>query len=447
MTAEVSINTPQQIDAGAVYPSKITAENKSVNKQSKKEALMAMISEELISSIIGDDDCFESDDDDAILQGFQEKLAKREAARKKMKRKKMLKKKKRMLEQQQQLLPQDAVDASHPHFAQVPGQRTGSDMLGDYQVELNDDDSFAGGCLDDLMPPSSRRSTSLGSKGSYKASESVTTESCSTESASVTSGSMSVDEIRNFVLANIPKEVRDQIPQEAWGQIFQGTSGASKASSKKSSGSSKTSKQSAPVDAVASYSDDEVSVISDVTGFANAFPDGKRVESKFHTMDYENKALARSMSTESSYCTTSDRESIMDQSNGGVGVAAVPTPNGPIVKKVAFGNVTLRCYERILTDNPAVQSGPAIGIGWRYKRSGHFDVDEFEQGRGHPRSSDELVLPRPVREKMLKDAGFDQKEIADMVRTILKAKNQRKQTVHNLNAQGMEEAVENARSR
>jgi hypothetical protein len=74
-------------------------------------------------------------------------------------------------------------------------------------------------------------------------------------------------------------------------------------------------------------------------------------------------------------------------------------------------------------------------------------VDEFEQGRGFPRSSDELVLCRATREKILKDAGYTQKEIADMVRTILKAKNQRKQTVNNLNAQGVEEAVESARKR
>ena len=159
---------------GVTHSSKMSGETRSMNKQSKKEALMAMISEELISSLIGDDEeCFQSDDDDAIFHEFQEKLAKREAARKKLKRKKMLKKKKRMLEQQQQQ-QQDAVDTSHLHYAQVPGQRSAPDIIGDYQVELKDDDSFAGGCLEDLMPPSMR--TSLGSVGSsYKPSESVTT--------------------------------------------------------------------------------------------------------------------------------------------------------------------------------------------------------------------------------------------------------------------------------
>jgi hypothetical protein len=446
MTTEVTMNSSLQLSGKAVctYPTKIDVglEDIGRSKQSKKETLMAMISEELINSIIGNDDHCGIDDEDAILHEFQEKLAKREAARKKMKRKKkeQLKKKKRELEQQQHAAATDF------RYAKVAGQHTSPELLCDYQIDLNDDDSFAGGCLEDLVPPSSRRSTSLGSKGSHKASESVSTESCSSVSTSMESGSMSVEEIRRFVLSNIPKEVRDQIPPEAWGQIFQGPSEASKSSSKRSSESSKKNNESAPVEAVA-HSDDEASVISDVTGFANIFPDGKRVESKFQTIDYENVPLSRRVSVDGSHCSYSERESIMDHSSEGIPVTSQHQGDAPVVKKVAFGHVTLRYYERIISDNPAVQSGPAIGIGWRYKRGGHFDVDEFEQGRGLSRSSEELVLPRPVREKMLKDAGFTQKEIAEMVRVILKAKNHRKQTIHNLNAQGMEEAVENARDR
>jgi hypothetical protein len=48
---------------------------------------------------------------------------------------------------------------------------------------------------------------------------------------------------------------------------------------------------------------------------------------------------------------------------------------------------------------------------------------------------------------MLRDAGIPQKEIAEMVRVIIKSKNQRKQTINNLHAQGVEGAVENARKR
>lgn len=156
--------------------------------------------------------------------------------------------------------------------------------------------------------------------------------------------------------------------------------------------------------------------------------------------------LSSEISLETS-CRT-ERSSCMDQSSE-FKVATAPVarhiPGQP--KSVSFGTVSLRNYERILTDNPAVQSGPAIGIGWRFKRGGLFDIEEFEQGRAGSRAADELVLPREVREQMLREVGFSQMDIADMVRVILKSKNQRKQTIHNLRAQGVEEAVENAKKR
>ena len=76
-----------------------------------------------------------------------------------------------------------------------------------------------------------------------------------------------------------------------------------------------------------------------------------------------------------------------------------------------------------------------------------MDVDYWEQTRGAHRKSADLVIPRHVRERQLREAGVTQKQIAEMVRTTLKAKNQRKQTVTNLPAAGVEEAVENARKK
>jgi hypothetical protein len=74
-------------------------------------------------------------------------------------------------------------------------------------------------------------------------------------------------------------------------------------------------------------------------------------------------------------------------------------------------------------------------------------VDYWEKSRGPPRLSPELVLPRQVRERLLREAGVPQKDIADMVRATLKVKNQRKQTVNNLPTAGIEEAVEKTRRR
>jgi hypothetical protein len=114
---------------------------------------------------------------------------------------------------------------------------------------------------------------------------------------------------------------------------------------------------------------------------------------------------------------------------------------------VSFDTVQVRYYERILDINPSVTSGVAIGIGWRYKKGGTLTVDDWELHRGGVRSTNDLVLSRHVREGMLKDLGYQQKDIADATRMILKAKNLRKVTVQNLGIQGMEEAAESATRR
>ena len=113
---------------------------------------------------------------------------------------------------------------------------------------------------------------------------------------------------------------------------------------------------------------------------------------------------------------------------------------------VTFQNVVVRYYERILTDNPAVTGGPPLGLGWRYKAAPKvYHVNEWEAMRNpYRRSSEQLVLPRDVRTSILLDLGYSQKEVADMIRQSLRVKNQRKQTVNNLDVQAMEEFVERA---
>jgi len=468
MTADTMNTASQQLNmADDVNPTKDN-ELSAYNRKSKKEALMEMIAQEMVNSMLGNDDTEVADEeDDVLLKEFQEKLARR--ARRKAKRRASMKSSKKKEKKRESSTNPASPALADMYYAQMAGESAPVHDLREYELKIkdhedNDDDSFAGGCLDDLVSPSHRSSVSSRSRSSDKTGSS----SASYSSGSTGSG-MDVDEIRKFVMSNIPQAVRDQIPQEAWGEIFQGSTGGSQASSKRSMGSKSRSRKSksgaAPIDAIVvdgatipkqKQPKDDDSVLSEITGvFSTAFPDGKRVESKLEKMiheepgtlaDHESPSLIASEAPgEGSVRTEQDsyHMSIMGRSS----VSAVPTPVASDVKKVAFSYVTVRFYERILSDNPSVQSGPAIGIGWRFKRGGNFEVDEFEQGRGMQRKSDELVLPRPVREKMLKDAGYTQKEIADMVRNILKAKNQRIQTVNNLNAQGVEEAVENAKKR
>ena len=116
-------------------------------------------------------------------------------------------------------------------------------------------------------------------------------------------------------------------------------------------------------------------------------------------------------------------------------------------RSVSFCEVKVRNYERILEFNPSVTSGPAVGIGWNYSPEDQiFSLENFEESREFSRcnSVDELALPRDKREDLLRNWGFTQREIAFSVRSILRSKNQRKQTVQNLHAASMEEFMEKA---
>jgi hypothetical protein len=52
-------------------------------------------------------------------------------------------------------------------------------------------------------------------------------------------------------------------------------------------------------------------------------------------------------------------------------------------------------------------------------------VDFWEDKRGIPLRSWELVMDRKEREKILTYAGFSKKEVAEIVRLCLEGKNQR----------------------
>mmetsp|Transcript_18639 Transcript_18639/g.40579 ORF Transcript_18639/g.40579 Transcript_18639/m.40579 type:complete len:355 (-) Transcript_18639:416-1480(-) len=124
------------------------------------------------------------------------------------------------------------------------------------------------------------------------------------------------------------------------------------------------------------------------------------------------------------------------------------TTEGGKKRSVSFCEVQVRNYERILEVNPSVTSGPALGIGWNYSPDEDeiFSLENFEETREHIRrhSMEDLALPRCERESILQSLGYTQKEIAGSVRTIIRVKNQRKQTIHNLHASSVEEFVEMA---
>jgi hypothetical protein len=112
------------------------------------------------------------------------------------------------------------------------------------------------------------------------------------------------------------------------------------------------------------------------------------------------------------------------------------------VVRVHFGEILIRYYERIIDDNPSCIDGPPIGIGWQYHAYGSYSVNEWEELRGPRRKSQHLVLIRPERELMLQNLGYTAQDIAKVIRSTRIARQKRRQTILNLNAQPYEEAME-----
>jgi hypothetical protein len=115
------------------------------------------------------------------------------------------------------------------------------------------------------------------------------------------------------------------------------------------------------------------------------------------------------------------------------------------IKGVSFGTVRVQYYERVIDVNPGCSSGVSLGIGWKFNKSRRLPIDEYELQRGGVRyKAQQLVLPRNIREDIAKEFGFSQKEIAEGTRQNLRYKNERKQTIDNLNLAGVEEKLESA---
>ncbi len=89
----------------------------------------------------------------------------------------------------------------------------------------------------------------------------------------------------------------------------------------------------------------------------------------------------------------------------------------------------------------------SYSIAWEYDpESTVLSLDQYEEMRPPRRAHFEMVLPRDIRQRMLRyDWDVSQTQIANAVRANIKIKNQRRQTVTNLDKHSkVEELLENA---
>lgn len=79
---------------------------------------------------------------------------------------------------------------------------------------------------------------------------------------------------------------------------------------------------------------------------------------------------------------------------------------------ISFDKVQIRSYDIIITDNPSTTCGPPVGLGWTHSDTEEcYDIDNYEDSRGPPRSKDELTMPSSLRCEMLRLAGFSRNSL------------------------------------
>lgn len=93
---------------------------------------------------------------------------------------------------------------------------------------------------------------------------------------------------------------------------------------------------------------------------------------------------------------------------------------------VHFGTISIREYERSISDNPAVTEGPPIGLGWDYEEEKNFPFDVYEEAKPTPRKKEEFLMPSRVREDiLLNEWGHTLRDIRDASREAMEVRRRR----------------------
>ena len=101
---------------------------------------------------------------------------------------------------------------------------------------------------------------------------------------------------------------------------------------------------------------------------------------------------------------------------------------------VRFDKVETREYELVLSDNPCISSGPAIGLGWDSTSTHESDIDSYEaerhyaaisgSGSQNARKNDLRISPGE-RVAMLLGAGYSPHEVQESLRQRNEARERR----------------------
>ena len=105
--------------------------------------------------------------------------------------------------------------------------------------------------------------------------------------------------------------------------------------------------------------------------------------------------------------------------------------NGVNNKSVSFGSIQIYSHSFTLGDNPSVSSGPPVAMDREPFESGTFDLDEYEKEKPEPRRKEAMILPRSVREELLRNEGFSRGETKIATEEASKIRKQRLKSSNN----------------
>jgi hypothetical protein len=83
--------------------------------------------------------------------------------------------------------------------------------------------------------------------------------------------------------------------------------------------------------------------------------------------------------------------------------------------RVSFGNVEIREYDVVLSNNPACGIGPSVELGWEYQLGTSSKVNDYERKKGNRRrNTRELYMSQYYRESLL----YETTDKADIQKAI-----------------------------
>jgi hypothetical protein len=117
------------------------------------------------------------------------------------------------------------------------------------------------------------------------------------------------------------------------------------------------------------------------------------------------------------------------------------TEESPQTKRVRFDSVHIFEFDTVMDVNPACTCGAAIALGWYMISNEKLCIDDYDKYHRHRRLQ-ELILPWPIREGILRRLGYSREEIEDTAYDILIARKQRRRTIQSVRLQKFEYAME-----